>query len=106
LDSLRTSRNGRNKVSLLHSSLSHYLPRTESSDAVTIVEEKISKVGGDPQIRKYSKGKMLGKGGFAKCYEFTSLETKKITAAKIIVKSSLTKTRARQKVCPCLKLSR
>ncbi len=106
MDSLRTSRNGRNQVSFPILSLSHYLLRTESSDIATIVEEKISKVGGDPQIRKYSKGKMLGKGGFAKCYEFTSLETKKLTAAKIIVKSTLTKTRARQKVCSCLKLPR
>jgi len=79
--------------------------KTESnSDAVTIVEEKISKVGGDPQIRKYSKGKMLGKGGFAKCYEFTNLETKKLLAAKIIAKSTLTKTRARQKLISEIKI--
>jgi len=75
-----------------------------NSDTVTIVEEKISKVGGDPQIRKYSKGKLLGKGGFAKCYEFTSLETKKLTAAKIIAKSTLTKTRARQKLISEIKI--
>ena len=37
----------------------------------------------------------MGKGGFAKCYEATNLETKKILAAKIIAKSSLTKNRAR-----------
>lgn len=41
---------------------------------------------------------MLGKGGFAKCYEITNLETKKIYAAKIVSKASLTKNRARQKV--------
>ena len=41
---------------------------------------------------------MLGKGGFAKCYEVTNLDTKKIQAAKIIAKSTLTKSRARQKV--------
>jgi len=41
---------------------------------------------------------MLGKGGFAKCFEITNLENKKILAAKIIQKSSLTKSRARQKV--------
>ena len=34
----------------------------------TIIEEKIVKVTGDIQIRKYIKGKLLGKGGFAKCY--------------------------------------
>ena len=41
------------------------------------------------------KGKLLGKGGFAKCYEFTNLETKKVQAAKIIPKNTLTKNRAR-----------
>ena len=38
---------------------------------------------------------MLGKGGFAKCFEFTNLETKKVSAAKIVTKSSLTKNRTR-----------
>ena len=38
---------------------------------------------------------MLGKGGFAKCYELTSLETKKIQAAKIIPKASLNKSRSK-----------
>lgn len=41
---------------------------------------------------------MLGRGGFAKCYEATNLESKKVLAAKIIAKSSLSKSRARQKV--------
>lgn len=68
------------------------------SDLITIVEEKVTKVGGDPVIRKYAKGRMLGKGGFAKCYEFTNLENKKVMAAKLIIKASLTKSRARQKV--------
>ena len=44
------------------------------------------------------RGKLLGKGGFAKCYEITNIETKKIQAAKIIPKATLNKTRARQKV--------
>lgn len=42
---------------------------------------------------------MLGKGGFAKCYEVTNLENKKVLAGKIICKSTLTKSRAKQKVC-------
>ena len=36
---------------------------------------------------------MLGKGGFAKCYEFINLETKKVLAAKIVPKNTLTKSR-------------
>ena len=46
-------------------------------------------------IKDYLKGKLLGKGGFAKCFEITQLETKKVMAAKIIPKSSLVKSRSR-----------
>ncbi len=38
--------------------------------ATTIVEEKITKYNGEVTVRRYLKGKFLGKGGFAKCYEF------------------------------------
>ena len=63
-----------------------------------IIEEKIIHPNGETSIRKYSKGKLLGKGGFAKCYEFVNLDTKKTLAAKVIHKSSLSKSRAKQKV--------
>ncbi|MCQ2818294.1 MAG: CDC5/polo family serine/threonine-protein kinase [archaeon] len=69
-----------------------------------IVEEKISKATGETQIRKYSKGRLLGKGGFAKCYEFRNLETQQITAAKVIAKSSLVKSRAKQKLISEIKI--
>ena len=63
-----------------------------------IIEEKITKTNGEIVIKKYSKGKALGRGGFAKCYEVTNLETKRVSAAKIIAKSSLNRSRAKQKV--------
>lgn len=44
------------------------------------------------------RGKLLGKGGFAKVYQVTSLDTNKIYAAKIVPKANLVKNRARQKV--------
>ena len=69
-----------------------------------IVEEKITKVTGEEQIRKYSKGRLLGKGGFAKCYEFRNIETNQITAAKVIAKSSLVKSRAKQKLISEIKI--
>ena len=69
-----------------------------------IVEEKISKATGETQIRKYSKGRLLGKGGFAKCYEFRNLETNQITAAKVIAKSSLVKSRQKQKLISEIKI--
>jgi len=71
--------------------------KNDASENV-IIEERISTVSGETAVRKYSKGKMLGKGGFATCFEFVNLETKKVTASKIIPKSTLTKSRAKQKV--------
>lgn len=43
-----------------------------ASSVPEIVEEKIQRSNGELQLRKYIKGKFLGKGGFAKCYEFTN----------------------------------
>jgi polo-like kinase 1 len=76
----------------------------ENSDVQTIVEEKIVKVTGDVQIRKYNKGRLLGKGGFAKCFEFTCLDTKKISASKLVTKASLVKSRAKQKLISEIKI--
>jgi polo-like kinase 1 len=60
-----------------------------------MIEEKITKVNGEVAIRRYTKGKFLGKGGFARVYEITNFDTKKAYAAKIITKASLTKARAK-----------
>lgn len=75
-------------------------------DDVIYVEEKIANIMGDPLIKKYTKGKFLGKGGFAKCYEFTNLETNKVMAAKIIPKATLKKSRHRQKLLSEIKIHR
>eukprot|EP00831_Metopus_contortus_P077954 TRINITY_DN7442_c0_g2_i3.p1 TRINITY_DN7442_c0_g2~~TRINITY_DN7442_c0_g2_i3.p1 ORF type:complete len:396 (-),score=49.89 TRINITY_DN7442_c0_g2_i3:696-1883(-) len=75
-------------------------------DQQLIVEEKIVKVNGETTIRKYAKGRFLGKGGFARCYEFQNLETKKIVAAKIVPKSALTKNRAKQKLMSEIRIHR
>ncbi|MCQ2820515.1 MAG: protein kinase [archaeon] len=69
-----------------------------------VVEENIIKVTGDIQKRKYYKGRLLGKGGFAKCYEFICAENKKIFAAKVVAKSSLVKSRAKQKLISEIKI--
>lgn len=71
-----------------------------------IVEEKIVKYNGEIAVKKYQRGRFLGKGGFARCYEFQNLDTKKISAAKVIAKSSLTKSRARQKLMSEIKIHR
>jgi len=76
----------------------------EGQEQQIIIEEKITKVNGESAIKRYARGKLLGKGGFAKCYETTNLETKRVQAAKIIVKASLTKSRARQKLISEIKI--
>jgi len=45
--------------------------------------------------RVYYRGKLLGKGGFAKCYEFVCSETKKTYAGKVVEKETLQKMRRR-----------
>ena len=64
----------------------------------TIVIEKYTDNNGKTRTKKYRKGNFLGKGGFAKCYELTDLETNVLYAAKWITKASLSKPRAKQKL--------
>ena len=74
----------------------------ESQD--TTIIETIRKPTGETLQKKYIKGRFLGKGGFARVYEFTDLDTKSVIAGKIIEKSSLTKPRARQKLMSEIKI--
>ena len=78
--------------------------KSKQSDNQSIIEEKITKVNGEVQIRKYIKGRLLGKGGFAKCYEFINQETNHSSATKIIPKKSLVKSRAKQKLISEIKI--
>ncbi|CAM9360144.1 unnamed protein product [Chrysoparadoxa australica] len=57
-------------------------------------------------VRRFLKGRFLGKGGFAKCYKATCLEDKAIYAMKLVPKSNLTKSRARQKLQSEIKIHR
>ncbi|TNN60832.1 Serine/threonine-protein kinase PLK3 [Liparis tanakae] len=47
--------------------------------------------------RSYSKGKLLGKGGFARCYEMTDLSSNKMYAVKVIPQSRVSKPHQRDK---------
>ena len=53
---------------------------------------------GGTVTKRYLKGTLLGKGGFAKCYKITDVETNKDWACKVVQKSSLTKQRHKVKV--------
>ncbi|XP_074659891.1 serine/threonine-protein kinase PLK1-like [Tubulanus polymorphus] len=66
--------------------------------AEIIVDEKAKK--------RYQRGKFLGKGGFAKCYELTDMETKKIFAGKIVSKSLLTKQHQKEKMAQEISIHR
>jgi len=59
----------------------------------------------DPRYR-YQKGKFLGKGGFAKCYELTEVGNNKRWAGKIVEKKTLIKYRAKEKLTTEIKIHR
>ena len=80
--------------------------QNQDSHDTQVVEEKVVKVNGDIAVKRYSKGRFLGKGGFARVYEFLCLETKQVSATKLIPKASLTKARARQKLMSEIKIHR
>jgi hypothetical protein len=64
-----------------------------------IIEEKRKKPNGDGcTLHRYLRGRLLGKGGFAKVYLCTAMDTNKTYAIKIVPKAKLVKARARQKV--------
>ncbi len=71
-----------------------------------LIEEKIVKPNGDIAIKSYNKGRFLGKGGFARVYEFTCLDNKHVSAAKVIPKAALSKARAKQKLMSEIKIHR
>lgn len=53
----------------------------------------------DPSTgNRYMKGKFLGKGGFARCYELTEMNTKEVFAGKIVSKQLLTKQHQKEKM--------
>jgi len=54
--------------------------------------------------RRYERGRFLGKGGFAKCYELKDLATGEVTAGKIVPKSLLTKSHQKEKMSQEIRL--
>ncbi|XP_051820691.1 serine/threonine-protein kinase PLK1 [Antechinus flavipes] len=53
----------------------------------------------DPRTRRrYLRGRFLGKGGFAKCFELSDLESKEVFAGKIVPKSLLLKPHQKEKM--------
>ncbi|TRY64457.1 hypothetical protein DNTS_017140 [Danionella cerebrum] len=48
--------------------------------------------------KRYMRGRFLGKGGFAKCYEITDMDTKEVFAGKVVPKSMLLKPHQKEKM--------
>uniref|UniRef100_A0A3Q3MNH0 Serine/threonine-protein kinase PLK n=1 Tax=Labrus bergylta TaxID=56723 RepID=A0A3Q3MNH0_9LABR len=73
-------------------------PRRKKTDERSAPSE-MARIITDPATGKcYCRGKVLGKGGFAKCYEMTDLSTSKVYAAKIIPHSRVSKPHQREKI--------
>eukprot|EP00826_Nyctotherus_ovalis_P021792 TRINITY_DN170_c0_g4_i1.p1 TRINITY_DN170_c0_g4~~TRINITY_DN170_c0_g4_i1.p1 ORF type:complete len:645 (-),score=147.80 TRINITY_DN170_c0_g4_i1:65-1999(-) len=63
-----------------------------------IIEERRATEYGDLALVRYQKGRLLGKGGFAQCYEVREISSEQVFAAKLIDKTALAKPRTRQKL--------
>lgn len=73
------------------------------SDASKAVE--IPDMLTDPSTKKkYERGRFLGKGGFAKCYELKDVVTGEIMAGKIVPKSLLLKSHQKEKMAQEIRL--
>ena len=71
-----------------------------------IIEAKMKDAEGRVVAHKFVKGKLLGKGGFAKCYHGISLPSRNSCALKIVLKTSLVKSRAKHKLQSEIKIHR
>ena len=80
-------------------------PSSQEVDS-QLIEEKIVKPNGDIAVKSYNKGRFLGKGGFARVYEFTCMDNKHVSASKVIPKAALSKARAKQKLMSEIKIHR
>uniref|UniRef100_A0A7N8XDB0 Serine/threonine-protein kinase PLK n=1 Tax=Mastacembelus armatus TaxID=205130 RepID=A0A7N8XDB0_9TELE len=87
-----------NSSSMCESTQRSCEPRRKRVDERNAPSE-MSRIITDPATGKcYCRGKVLGKGGFAKCYEMTDLSTSKVYAAKIIPHARVSKPHQREKI--------
>ncbi|XP_027504961.1 serine/threonine-protein kinase PLK3 isoform X1 [Corapipo altera] len=74
-------------------------PPPRAAETTRIVTDPISG-------RSYCKGRLLGKGGFARCYEMTDLSSNKTYAVKVIPHSRVAKPHQREKITNEIELHR
>ncbi|XP_056389101.1 serine/threonine-protein kinase PLK3 isoform X1 [Hyla sarda] len=80
-----------------------YLPGAPKTDCTRPPEQPATappcKIITDPLTgRSYTRGRTLGKGGFARCYEMTEVSTNKTYAVKVIPHSRVAKPHQREKI--------
>ncbi|KAH0504204.1 Serine/threonine-protein kinase PLK1 [Microtus ochrogaster] len=69
------------------------------ASVATPLSKEIPEVLVDPRSRRqYVRGRFLGKGGFAKCFEISDADTKEVFAGKIVPKSLLLKPHQKEKM--------
>ncbi|XP_042684086.1 serine/threonine-protein kinase PLK1 [Centrocercus urophasianus] len=67
--------------------------------AAAAAGKEVPKVLVDPRTRRsYVRGRFLGKGGFARCYELTEAESREVFAGKVVPKSLLAKPHQKEKM--------
>lgn len=69
-----------------------------TEETIEIKEIRRKPNGEGHTVHRYLRGKVLGKGGFAKVYMLKSLDTNRSYAVKIVPKANLVKARARSKL--------
>ncbi|NXU07774.1 PLK3 kinase, partial [Buphagus erythrorhynchus] len=74
-------------------------PPPRAAETTRIITDPISG-------RSYCKGRLLGKGGFARCYEMTDLSSNKTYAVKVIPHSRVAKPHQREKITNEIELHR
>ena len=75
--------------------------RSSDYERKIVEDRRVGKDGHITVVRRYLQTRLLSKGGFARCYKFTGLDRhnhKKVFAGKVVVKASLKKKSAREKV--------
>ena len=85
----------------------HILKKHSDSINTIIIETlpfKSKSNNNKEKIRKYIKGRLLGKGGFAKCYELICQDNNKVFAAKMLPRSNITSDRQLQKLMTEIKI--
>jgi len=93
-------------ISSSNASLERKQQSGDGGPEMLTIEEIRRSSDGTQSLHKYLRGRLLGKGGFAKVYWCTSLDTQKAYAVKIVAKANLVKSRARQKLQAEIKIHR